>query len=51
MAWPAVGIVGAVRPSWQHNRPREAGVGGPAGVALAAGARRSEIEETRRSLD
>ena len=35
----------------QHNRPREVGVGGPVGAALAAGARRSEIEETRRSLD
>ena len=51
MPWPAVGVVGAVRPPRQHNRPREAGAGGPAGAALAAGARRSEIEETRRPLD
>ena len=36
----------AVRPAWQHSRPREAGVGGPADAALVAGARRSEIEET-----
>ena len=45
MPWPAVGVVGAVRPA------REAGVGSPAGAALAAGARRLEIEETRRPLD
>ena len=35
----------------QHSQPWEAGAGGPAGAALAAGARRSEIEETRRPLD
>ena len=29
----------------------EVGAGGPAGAALAAGARRPEIEETRRPLD
>ena len=27
MAWPAMGVVGAVRPPRQHSRPREAGAG------------------------
>ena len=30
-AWPAVGIVGAVRPPRQHSRPREAGACGTTG--------------------
>ena len=51
MPWPAVGVVGALRPMRKHGRPREAGAGGPVGAALAAGARRSEIEETRRPVD
>ena len=51
MPWPAVGVVGALRPARQHSRPQEAGAGGPAGAALAAGARRSENQEIRRPLD
>ena len=34
MAWPAVGVVGAVRPPRQHSRPREAGACGTTGAAL-----------------
>ena len=34
MAWPAVGVVGAVRPARQHSRPREAGAGSPAGAGF-----------------
>ena len=34
MAWPAVGVVGAVRPPPWHSRPREEGAGGTTGVAL-----------------
>jgi hypothetical protein len=34
MAWPAVGVVGAVRPVWHHSRPWEAGAGSPAGAGF-----------------
>ena len=34
MAWPAVGVMGAVRPPRQHSRPREAGAGSMTGAAL-----------------
>ena len=34
MAWPAVGVVGAVRPARQLSWPREAGAGGPASAGF-----------------
>jgi len=34
MAWPAVGVVGVVRPPQQPNRPWKAGAGGTTGAAL-----------------
>ena len=46
-----LGDGGAVMRALRRNQPWEAGAGGPAGAALAAGARRSEIEETRRPLE
>ena len=34
MTWLVVGVVGAVRPAWQHIWQWEAGAGGPAGAGF-----------------
>ena len=48
MAWPAVGVVGAVRPPRHHSRQEQAAR--PV-LLWAAGARRPEVEEALRPLD
>ena len=42
MAWPAVGIVGAVRPLRQHSQPREAGAGGMTSAALGGWSKKDQ---------
>ena len=51
MPWPAVGVVGGAE-ACAAAQPATGGASRRSrGAALAAGARRSEIEETRRPLD
>ena len=51
MAWPAVGVVGAVRPPRHHSRPREQEHAARPALVWAARARRPEVEEARWPLD
>ena len=46
-----VGVVGGAEAYVASQMATGGGAGGLVGAALAAGARRSEIEETRRPLD
>ena len=51
MPWPAVGVVGGAEAYAVAQPATGGGTSSLTGAALTAGARRSEIEETRRPLD